>query len=327
MTVIIVAEQDRIAKAISPFARKHWPHEQIVILSAVPYGLNYRFEYPRGLAWSDYPVVATPHIRVAEVGASWRPSQVDEQGSLVPCDVTANLFETASLVVCACDPDHTGAMMFALLMEHVFGRDILASRTFPSLRLTAIDDCSLEQAFAEMTDFKVSFGVQLAYGCVKRYFDWNWNANALAILGVTARAAGVPANAPPISKYALQLLFWLADHSGTHTEAQVISRMSHWEGSGKYGTSVQLGSPSSYSKILEILFSNGLIDHQASIDSPMTLTVTDRGRAYLALLHKDCQDADLPFRLEFWCEQGLEKAKPAIDRYIKTFFGKQKRFK
>jgi hypothetical protein len=42
-------------------------------------------------------------------------------------------------------------------------------------------------------------------------------------------------------------------------------------------------------------------------------------------LHPDCEDPDLPFRLHAWCEAGAA-AKPAIDRYIKTFFGKQKRF-
>ena len=56
------------------------------------------------------------------------------------------------------------------------------------------------------------------------------------------------------------------------------------------------------------------------------LSITPLGTAFVAALHPDCRDFDLPFRLDAWMSMGVEVAEPAIERYLKTFFGKQLRF-
>lgn len=53
--------------------------------------------------------------------------------------------------------------------------------------------------------------------------------------------------------------------------------------------------------------------------------ISARGQALLESLHPDCEDPDLPYRLDTWVRDG-EASLPAMDRYIRTFFGKQLRF-
>lgn len=329
MTIAIVAEKPSIAREIAPFARRHWPDEQIVTLCAIPYGPNYRMTYPRGLGWNDYPRLALPEIRLAPMGANWQPMLVDTQGRLSPCEVVPSFLERVSSVVNACDPDVAGTMAFALLMEDTFGADALRQRHFPSLRLVAIDEDSLTQAFANMGDFAHTCAEMLAYGRVKRYFDFNWNMNALVILGATARASGLPPNGPPLSKYAVQLLLWLSSQTQPLTQGRILDRMHRWEGTGRYNTRVEMGSAASRGQILEQMQANGLLHAAAAGDaSPghAAVQLTQRAHTLVALLHKDMRDADLPFRLDAWCQQGLSDARPAIDKYILTVFGKQKRF-
>jgi hypothetical protein len=54
------------------------------------------------------------------------------------------------------------------------------------------------------------------------------------------------------------------------------------------------------------------------------LKLSDLGHRYLDSLHPSCEDADLPFRLDAWSKLPEVEAKAKIDRYIRTFFGKQK---
>jgi hypothetical protein len=49
------------------------------------------------------------------------------------------------------------------------------------------------------------------------------------------------------------------------------------------------------------------------------------GRGDSPLLHKDCYDPDLPFRLHEWCMLPSEIAIPKINQYINRLFGKQKK--
>lgn len=320
--IIIVTEKPSVARILAPHARKQWPVDQIVMLSALPFG-NCRFRYPRGLAWRDYPYLADFSYDL-EPWDRWHPRMVHAQGTLQPCevDITDELFQGAETIVFACDPDHTGVTAFAVLVERHFGS--LDVRSFPSLHLGSLDEASIAKEFANMGEFKSTFQTPLAYGRVKRYFDWNWNTNALAILGATARAVGVPAEAPPLSKYSLQLLYYLEKRGAPRSLGNVIHEMEHWTGTGKYTNETRLGSPASYAKITEDLFNAGLTFKSSVL--PRVYSITEQGRKLLAHLHKDCDDPDLPYRLETWGRQGPEAARDGMDRYLRTFFGKQKRF-
>jgi hypothetical protein len=326
MNVLIVAEKPAASKAIARITREHWPTADVTFVHAVPYG-NIKFSYPRGRNLRDYPLLSNPSYKLSAWDAWVCPPYIMAvDGTLSQGVMNPSLFTTADLIVYACDPDHTGAAAFDVLLAQVFPDD--RALACPALKLNAIDEDSLQQAFSNMRAFGEACQSSLEYGRIKRYFDWNWNVNALAVLGEVQRRAGVPSGAPPLSKYALQLLYAMREES-PRSYGQWVSLMQRWPGTGRYQYQTgewrpRLGSPASVGQIMENLAAAGLLE-PISNEGKQVLGVSSRGRTLLGLLHPDCEDPDLPFRLNAWCEKG-EAAKPAIDRYIKTFFGKQLRF-
>jgi hypothetical protein len=236
------------------------------------------------------------------------------------------LFLDADLIVFANDPDHSGIGAFEVIMHDVFGDD--RAMNCPALMLSSCDKIGLDRTFANMLPFGEMFAQTIQYGRIKRYFDFNWNMNALAVMGEAMRRSGVPADAPPLSKYALQLLYELR-HEASCAENEILQRMYRWVGTGRYqypkgDWRPTLGGMASRHQIIENLTEAGLLV-RTELKGVARLSVSARGHSLLELLHRDCEDRDLPFRVHAWCKEG-EAAKPAIDRYIKTIFGKQLRF-
>lgn len=324
MDILIVAEKPAITRHLAPFARERWPDADITFVHAVPYG-NFNFSYPRGLRMQDFPAIAEPLHRLQAWDAwSCPPLRLLADGSLGPAAMSDALFQDADLIVSACDPDHTGAVSFDLLLQHVFkGSRVVNCQ---ALYLVALDAGATRKALADMRPVGELFADSVAYGRLKRFFDWNWNHNSLVVLGDAQRRAGVSVDAPPLSKYALQLLYCLRGQAPM-AEGDLIQRMAHWKGTGRYSgaQAAPLGSAASRAAIIENLLQAKLLDalpHGQRIQ----LSLSDLGLELLAQLHPDCEDSDLPFRLHAWCQAG-EAAKPAVARYIRTFFGKQLRFR
>lgn len=335
MKILIVSEKPSLSRAIAPTARAHWPTADITFVHAVAYG-NIKFVYPRGLRMQDYPQVSEP-VHGLVSWSRWACAPLlDADGLLTQVPMGEHHFTEADIIVYACDPDHSGAVAFDVLMAVVFGDD--RAKDCPALWLWSFDEPAVKRAFAAMAPFGQVAARSLEYGLIKRYFDWNWNVNALAILGDASRRAGVPADAPPLSKYSLQLLYALRNVPQMG-EGSVVRLMQDWPGTGRYTYGLGewrpgVGSFASVAQILENLVRAGLLERTPAVRMPppgdsgratTVVAVSDRGRALLALLHPDCEDPDLPFRLDVWCNEGAA-AKPAIDRYIRTFFGKQMRF-
>jgi hypothetical protein len=336
MKILVVSEKALLSRAIAPVIRPHWPTDNITFVHLVPYA-NLKFVYPRGLRMHDYPLVSEPvHGLVSWANWVHKPLVLDSNGGLTETFMGPEHFLEADLIVFAGDPDHTSAMAFDVLMAIVFGDE--RARDCPALYISSLGEPAVKRAFAEMRPFGQACGPVLTYGEMRRYFDWNWNVNALAILGETQRRAGVPGSAPPLSKYAVQLLYALRNVP-VMTYGQIIELMHRWPGTGRYAPEKgkwrpTLGRAASSSQILENLVTAGLLDElpgesagprDTQESAPTALTLSARGRDLLQLLHPDCEDPDLPFRMDAWCSEGAS-AKAAIDRYIKTFFGKQLRF-
>lgn len=326
MNILIVTEKPSVSRSIAPVARQHWPDATITFAHVAMYG-NIRFSYPRGLKLADFPLVSAPQSKLAP-WAEWacEPVMLATDGTLTPVVMSAELFTAADAIVCACDPDHSGAVGFEVLMHKVFGDN--RALTCPAMVTASLTKPDVEKAFADLAPFREAYADRLDYGRMKRYFDWNWNLNSLAILQDAQRRAGAPDNAPPLSKYALQLLYGLRDMRPM-PEGRLVHLMQNWRGTGRYTAAAyerrpQLGSPASALPIIENLLFSGFLETTVVSGRPQ-LGLSARGHVLLSLLHPDCEDPDLPFRLDAWCEQGVA-AKPAVDRYIKTFFGKQKRF-
>jgi hypothetical protein len=82
----------------------------------------------------------------------------------------------------------------------------------------------------------------------------------------------------------------------------------------------------------------GLLDRRKELDpgdvsarsqrnkSRNFVSLSENGRKFLQALHPDCQDFDLPFRLQEWQKLPSEEARKKIDKYLLTWFGRQKRF-
>lgn len=327
MQVTIIAEKPSQGRWLLPQAHKHWPGADITIVHAVPYG-NIKFGYPRGLKYSEFPFLSEPVNRLRAWNDWCCPPVLSRaDGTSTPLAMSAELITQADIILGACDPDSTGALAFDIIMAEVFGDDRAA--TCPSLRLLSMDQKSIEKGFCDIRPFGESGAASLEWGYTKRYFDWNWNVNSQTVLGSVQRWLAVPENAPPMSKFALQLLYALKKLPPMTGGRLVQLMQSNWQGTGRYTYKKnewrpRLGSPASVMTIVENLQAAGFV---REVDSAHNLKITELGLAYLAQLHPDCEDADLPFRLDEWCKHGLEVAKPAIDRYIRTVFGKQMRFK
>lgn len=326
MNILLVTDKPSASRRLAPYAQAFWPDAVITFVHAVPYG-NLRFDYPRGFGMSAYPFLS-PVCNKLSMFDTWvcPPLQLMRDGTLEQRSMSRELLGDANLVVFAGDPDSTGAVAFEVLLQELVGADFAMG--CPALKVVSFDGPSVERAFAEMGLFGDLFADELSYGRAKRYFDWNWNVNGLVVLGKTMRDAGVSETAPPLSKFALQLLYALRDQAPMR-EGEILDLMQHWSGTGRdlvvgEGWRPRLGSCASTVLILENLINAGLVCADRNEVSARCV-VSDLGHRLLSRLHPDCEDRDLPFRLHAWCEQG-EASKPSMDRYIRTFFGKQKRF-
>lgn len=332
MHVLIVTEMPSFARVLAPLARAHWPQDDITFFNVVPFA-NIKHRYPRGLKWADCPHIGPAQSKLAG-WTEWhgQPMHLDEGGDLTAADtIFPSLIQEANEVVFACDPDASGAAAFEILLSSFMPAGCLAA--CPSLWCPSWSQEALASALQRMRPFSEVAADALAAGRIKRYFDWNWNTNSLVVLSRTMRQVGAPADAPPMSKYALQLLYAMRGLSQPEvSDSHVVHLMAHWKGTGRYqrmggSPSCSLGGPTSYAAILENLAAAGFVERiprAAGADGSIT-QISSLGRSFLDALHPDCEDADLPFRLTAWCRTG-ESAKPAIDRYIRTFYGKQMRF-
>jgi len=326
MKLLVATGKPVVSRWIAKTVQATWPNAEVTFVHLVPYG-NLRFSYPRGLKLQDYPRIAEPAYKL-NACANWacRPLSVASDSALTVVSMRLELFAEADLIVFAGDPSHAEAGAFEVIMREVFGDD--RAMACPAVELYGFDEKGLNRSFANLRPVGELFAQTLQYGRIKRYFDFNWNMNALTVMGDAMRRAGVSADAPPLSKYALQLLYELR-HEAPCADNVIHQKMNDWKGTGRYQYAKgewrpRLGSAASRSQIIDNLTEAGLLVRVDNV-SGVKLTVSPRAHKLLELLHRDCQDMDIPFRIHAWCEEG-EAAKPAIDRYIKTVFGKQLRF-
>lgn len=329
MRILIATEKPSSARAIAPLARAHWPGANITFFNVVPYA-NILHRYPRGLKMSDCPHIGPYQTRL-QSWQDWRclPLAMQADGELALMEqADPSLITDADLVVYACDPDPTGAMGFAILMEQLLGPE--RTRQCPAMWVSGMDSVSIAKGLSDMAPFGDVAEQALSAGRIKRHFDWNWNTNSLMVFSQLMRQLGAPHDAPPLSKYALQLLYAMRERPSMRA-SKIIELMHKWPGTGRYtnepgAQNVHLGGAGSMFQIIENLGRAGLLDgRQENDDAPSFWQISARGQALLESLHPDCEDPDLPYRLDTWVRDG-EASLPAVDRYIRTFFGKQLRF-
>lgn len=315
--IVIVSEKTSISRHIAPFAVAAWPDSERYVVHTRGFSAI-RFRYPRGLGWKDVPMVSQPSFMIAN-GHQWGAGLIGDNGEISWDDsLDPEYLIRSSTPVFCCDPDHTGCVTYLEIMRLL--RNELGG-WHPAVMLTSICERDLSSAFRNIGRFS-DFSSLVSFGEAKRYIDWNWNINATVLIGSMQRLAGGNLDSTVISKYGLQMLYYLRRETA-QTEGALINEMQHWKGTGRYQGPCQLGSLTSQCAIIEHLLSSGLAVRD---DVTRKIMISSIGEKFLSLLHPDCEDPDLPFRVARWCGDGISLSRFAIDRYVRTFFGKQKRY-
>lgn len=318
--LVFVTDKPSISRILLPRAQLRWPGRA---LYAVPlhYVGRYEFRYPRGLTYAELPFTGEPEWRPRAHGNAAPLALLPASPGVHEAAVAANDLIRFGEVVYAAEVDHSGAVAFDVLMTEVLGA---AAARLPRHRLSilALDSTSMDAALAApgSTD-DTHFQELLSIGRARRYFDFCYLVNAQPMLGDALRRVAGAHKDYWVSKFGLQLLYRLS-HLPDITPSGILQLMENWAGHGPQPAITSLGSAASRHAIVDQLTQTGLLIESA--DSSR-LQVSTLGTQFLAQLHPDCEDADLPMRLTRWASQ-WPNSRPNIDRYLRTFFGKQKRF-
>jgi hypothetical protein len=324
--IVLVLEKPMQSSAIAPFVAERWPGRQVLAVYTYYVGL-YEFRYPRGLSHSDFPYVGSTKWKIRDFGDFRKPDQVPlcfvvelingqvNKTQLNPFEVIAGAGE----IWFGCDPDHSGANAFDVLLSQCLGDDE-AAKERPALIFRSMNEKDLIRTLGDpTTTADPRYREWSNRGLAKRFFEYNYNVNSLALFGDCLRKVGVDTSDFGISKHGLQILYWLRGQKPLN-EWRVVKSMENWKGTGRYQP-VEMGTPASRSPILSQLRQAGLLSEQDRLT-----VITDRGNDFLNLLHPDCEDPDLAARLAAW-QADWPSSKVQIVTYLRTFFGKQARFK
>lgn len=331
--IVLISEKPSATRAMASAAVQQWPGHEIYALHTLFIGTT-SFRYPRGLAWHDYPSLHEPQFKL-RTDAQWLIYRIDEKLGVGSVDVSGeksgesiarNLLHAADEVVFACEPNTSAVISYHRFLSCLMSQEF-SLRERLAITLTSYMEEDIAKSFRGMgTTASPTFQSILSYGLTKQYFDFNFNVNSHAILTQALSAIVQQPPVVPISKYGLQTLYFLRS-VGDMSEGALLQSMSNWKGTGRYpkgNDRVELGSPASRVQIIRDLSANHFL--QPSGDA-RKVSLSGEGMLLLQALHPDCEDADLPFRLDQWCREGLEESRPKIDRYLRTFFRKQKRFR
>jgi len=313
---LMVTEKPSQMRNIAPYWQECFPNDILTHFHTPPMG-SFRFRLPRNLPISDVPIVADP-VFERRIFEDAQPIGMDIFGG----DFGA-LARAADHIVCATDNDPAGCRNFMDLMIQYRVEMPLSKISW--LALTAEDPQSVRAGIDKglHADHR-DFAQKAAIGKARQYFNHLYALNALPVFGLTLRAAGIDPSGKFgfLSKYCLQTLLLLARTETQPLRRGEIHRLMRDNPASKVRSPI--GTPASREALLNWLEQGGCISSQAQ-GKEVTYTVSDRGRRLVGLIHKDCFDPQLCIRLDDWGAKWPE-SKSQIDRYIRTFFGKQKRY-
>ena len=327
MTTAIIAELPFLVELVKSAILKERPElsacGELVAFAHPNWTLNANFDYPRGLKWTDYPVVHDVRYKPAILKA-------EHSGTLGDDRDLVQAIRSCRHVVCVAFASSSSALTFSLTLRRIFPDGLPAGKVF-HLSVTGADRRDGRMGFdAIISEINDSVRAMVPvdaidseacrYAEIKRRFDYNFNLNSFAIFGDAMRRAAADGQVP--TKLSLQTLYLVRDLEAC-SMSDLLSRMGDWSGTGRYAQygRTGFGSASSRPTVVVGLVSSGLLKEDGR-----RLALSDVGSRFLDLLHPDCQDPDLPFRLDAWARAPREEAFPKIDRYVRTFFGRQKRY-
>ncbi len=302
--------------------KARWPGidlDSVPVVTLFGYSWNGRlFDIPRHIPWQELPV-RRPVSRIKSESIGYR-SGIRSPASDSTVDMLRPILTHKDEILLLCDNDSEAIGGASDFVHDVFGTIPEGRIIYPIDLFDWIRDGEGDRvrSVREAGYFEEAAAEIISTSQISDYFDYNYLLNATPILGLAARSAGLK-GAP--SAFGLQLLYWMNEHRAAVSPFDLRNKvMREWRGLGKYADGKGLGSMRSRQMIVERLKRDGyLADIQNGVD------LTQGGRKFLSLLHKDCRDPDLPFRIRKWGSLPATEARSKVDGYIKAFFGKQAR--
>lgn len=316
MKILVVCEKPSVTHAIAAAIAAYHPNAEVAFIHTLSFGAA-RFKFPRGLKQSDFPRIEEP-VYHHNLDHDWKGSAFAGGRFTHAHRTLQEWLSWADQIEYACDPDHRGITGFLTSLQPYCDHSLLQCRAY---RFHSYDPAGIQSAIAGAAPLDKAYSAEIAAGTNKHFFDYNWLLNAQVVLRPAIAAAGLPASYM-LSKLSLQVLYYLRQ-TAPKTDSTLLGAMAKWEGTGKYSPPGALGSASSRGEIVAGLLNAGLIDG----DNRLPFELTETGHRLLHNLHPDCRDLDLPFRLDAWMQTPLGESRLSMERYIKTFFGKQMRFR
>lgn len=350
---VIFSESGRLAEASFSLACRQWPEDDIAVVAfAFPYFAS-AFTWPRTIHYQDLPLVMDPRYRPYDpdplAGQQcfrvWlRQGDVFAEKRVVSMPVLRDLCAKATSAMLADRIFYQPVMTFELFVEHFMPHLVGGEHSLVAL-LTG-SERTLESEWEWGLAKKKSSSDQdyrslLNEARIKRYFDYNWHLNGNVVLGDLYRKITGERTPIHISKSMLLVLYILRK-VGSVDQAGFSHIAVNWRGWSRSGEVCEIGTTPSRHDILSNLVKVGLVTETAktstlehiSLDdgrrtsayTRMYYALSGAGEAFCQALHKDCYDPFQPHRLKKWRGMAFSQAKPQIDRYLKTYFGKQVRF-
>lgn len=338
MPKLVLSEKPYLSRCVAPLLADQFG-DDVLYLHVLP-PVRFADVYPRGLTWADVPIIDTPRRRIRhDTDIGWAPlvhrgRGDDGRPQLVAVDLTGEEIEARiaatmpSDILVMVDQDHRGKGTAAEILRQLHPAADAEDFFVPSIDFVTTASAEIARAVQNAVDGVTVLRLDdplVQADRIKRLFDWTWNINSAIVLGDAVRAAG-GSSVHILSKnmlLALYVLRAMENETGVR-DGDFFLRLQSHPGSGRFPPST-VGSPASRQPIVENLAAMNLIDRRRQDQAP-TVALTPAGRRLLdGLLHKDCFDPDQPARLEAWMTDG-DAAVPKVERYLRTFFGKQKRF-
>jgi hypothetical protein len=327
---IVACSKQSVSRSFAPHLA-HWLGEDVVYVHSF-YFTAVRAVYPKALHWADLPVCLPPQFSICRDAKrlDWRPRRAvleNGQWTIRPLDGEnqwhiLNAARREDIVVCDARNDPCSYYLHKMLMLGCPA--YAADPRVPYAAPTDWNGAAFAEAVAMAADERMFLTPDepiIRSTELKKFFEYNFNANAAPLFGEAVERAG-GARSRVMTKFMLPALALFAEKS--LTDGQAIQHLQDWSGTGKYEGRAEIGSPASRASLLENLLHMRLLARHSQ--RPQRLHLTMAGERFLKLfVHKDCLDPDLPFRLNLWSELPEATAKAKMARYLNTYFGKQKR--
>lgn len=322
--IIVYSSKPALSRGIAPHLLKKYPNKKIVFIHSM-YFTNVTFDYPQNIKWKDFPYIESPQFKIRETN-HWKPTT---GANLDPIDITFENIKNCERLIYAGDPSSTDTYIFSQFIQKIFNKNI-EQMAIDALSLYSMAEEDIFKTLENSTNFAQTFKHKVSKGHIKKYFDYNFNFNSFALLGKAYQSVNHSDEKLPtndfgrifISKNMLQLLYFVRQQENngiSDNQGYLISKMNKWKGTGKYDFRVRLGNAASYIPIIENLLTLKLLN-----DDNKKIVMTKKGQEFLDFLPKDCQDHDLPFRIELWSQSSFEESQIKMDNYLKNYFKKIK---